>query len=65
MYEDALQKLDDFDKEIKSQELKLQSLVVTGQRMANVLKVMIDDCSDESLLEEAKELIQRWEKEFK
>lgn len=70
MENDIMKLIDDFDKEIQSKQLMMESLVVTGQRMAILLgwfchefggiDTMIDaKCS------EAKELIIRWEKEFK
>jgi len=69
MIEELLKKIDDFDEEMKSKQLMMESLVVTGQRMANLLSWFCHEFGDleENFPEckEAKELVARWEKEFK
>jgi hypothetical protein len=71
--EDYLQKamdgIDSLEASIDKKMLKFESLVVTGQRMANLLhefrlEVEGDPKYDE-LVRQTKELIFRWEKEFK
>ena len=63
---DAIESLDQF---IQKKMIKFESLVVVGQRMDNLLHEIIcqmeDDPMYEDIVNEAKELIQRWEKEFK
>lgn len=69
MKNDIIKQIDDFDKEIKSKQLMMESLVVTGQRMANLLEWFRHefegiDARIDSKCAEARELIVRWEKEF-
>jgi hypothetical protein len=64
MFEEAMAKLDEFDKEMKSVRLRNETLIVTGQRMANLLK-FVAESGRLVLKDEAKELVQRWEREFK
>ena len=67
--DDVLKQIDDFDKDMKSKQLMMESLVVTGQRMSNLLEWFCHEFEDldevEKECKEAKELIARWEKEFK
>ena len=65
MIDEALNKLDQLSATLKSEMMRNQSLVVTGQRMANLLKTInIEGTSYETKIE-SQELIRRWEKEFK
>jgi hypothetical protein len=64
MFEKAEKILDEMEDEMQSKMMMLESLVVTGQRMANLLKEMGDEFGGE-WGNEARELVMRWEKEFK
>ena len=64
MFDEAIAKLDEFDKEMKSVQLRNETLIVTGQRMANLLKCVAES-GQLVLKDEAIELVQRWEREFK
>ena len=65
MFDEALNKLDQLSSTLKSEMMRNQSLVVTGQRMANLLKtISIAGTSYETKIE-SQELVRRWEKEFK
>lgn len=65
----AMDNLDSLEASIDKRMLKFESLVVMGQRMANLLHEVVcnveDDPMYKELVAEAKELICRWEKEFK
>ena len=68
-FEKVEKEIDDLDEYIKNQIVKWESLVVAGQNMANLLSEFIEDVEGDpkfkTQVKEAKEMIWRWEKEFK
>jgi len=67
-FSEAEAKLDEFEDEFRNDMLRLQSMTVAGQNMANLLYEISEEFEDDlrfsPFRNRAKEWIARWEKEF-